>query len=81
VTSNATYLNSAVQSGAFLTNVFGIAQRGNGIAAINASSEASCTEDLFPDISHQVSSAGLFLEGLAYLPADAKLGAYSVKDL
>ena len=81
MTSNATYLTAALESGNFLLSNFQIMSENNGIATLSANASDSCTHDHFGDGAFRVAAVGMFMEGLSYLSPDTVIGSKSVTDL
>jgi hypothetical protein len=81
-TQNKTFLDGARQSGAFILSTFGITRPGNGILQIENNDTVICpsSHDLSEeDLTEQ--AAGLFLEGLAFLPDDTMIDSKRVDEM
>jgi hypothetical protein len=74
-------LDAALQSGQFMLDVLDLMQPGNGLSSINSSLGSSCDQPIFKGHIESHNSAGIFLEGLAYLPVETSIGSSKVADL
>ena len=82
-TKNSTFLDGAKQSVTFMVNGFGINQERNGMSYIDFVNTSTCNERHHDSSQEGFSAAdaGIFLEGLAYLPGNMTIGSITVDDL